>query len=413
MDEKDYISIDNYVAIVYTYKTIGVSKLYEHYLREQDLLLLKNVINGEISVVQTCNRAETYLYFYNKDEIHKFFEKLNEIHQKDIIREANILRGDEAVKHLFEVASGLDSLAVGEYEILRQIRESIEKSKKLGLSNEKLGFLFENAIKVGRKVRQHTEISKGKTGVYALAIDYAKHTFNNDLDNVNIAIVGAGEIGNKLALMLKNEGAKNVVIFNRTYERALEIADKYGFKAEPLDFEKINTFDIVFVAIYYDKKITLPKPRLVIDLSLPSIVTGSNVITLENLKLLSEKILESKKISIEKAEELIQKEVENFKNEIIIYNQNRLISKFMKRIEEIRENEIERAYTEIIKHLDDKEEIKNIMDKMTNSMLKKIFSPLFENIRRNEDMANYISNIIEILSNGNISNFKTEETKKE
>ncbi|BAB65173.1 glutamyl-tRNA reductase [Sulfurisphaera tokodaii] len=408
----EFIDINNYIAIVYTYKTVGISKLYEHYVKDQELLLLKGLIKGEISVLQTCNRAETYLYTYNKEEFKDFLQKLDEIHGKQISKDAMILKGEDAVKHLFEVASGLDSLAIGEYEILRQLKESIEKSKKLGLSSEKLEFLFKNAIKVGRKIRQQTEISKGKTGIYALAVEYAKHVSNNNIGNVKIAIVGAGEIGNKLALMLKNEGAQNVTIFNRTYEKALEVANKYGFKAEPLDFYKINNYDIVFVAIYYDKKINLPNPKLVIDLSVPQIVLGNNVITLENLRSISDKIMETKILSLQKAEELIHIEIENFKNEIIKYNQNRLISKFMKRIEDIREAEINRAYAEILKHANDKEEIKNIIDKMTNSMLKKIFSPLFETVRKNEDMANYINNIFEILSNGNISNSKTEEAKE-
>mgnify|MGYP001772486055 CR=1 FL=1 len=408
---REFIDINNYASIVYTYKTVGISKLYEHYVKDQELETLKGLIDGEIAVVQTCNRVETYLYLYNTEEFSKFLEKLNEIHNKSISNDAVILKGESAVKHLFEVASGLDSLAIGEYEILRQLKESIEKSKKLGLSNEKLDFLFENAIKVGRKIRKETEISKGKTGVYALAIDYVKHKIGS-LSTPQIAIVGAGEIGSKLALMLHNEGAKNVTIFNRTYERAEEIARKYGYKAENLDFNKINLKDVVFVAIYYDKKIKLPNPKLVIDLSIPRIIEGDNVITLDDLKALSEKVLETKKISLKRAEEIITIEIENFKNEIIKYNQNRLISSFMKKIEYIREQEIERAYEEILKHIDDKEEIKIILNKMSNSMLKKIFSPVFENIRKNEEMANYINQAFEILDNGNIPNTKTKENEK-
>ena len=409
---RELIDINNYASIVYTYKTVGISKLYEHYIKDQELEVFKGLIDGEITVVQTCNRAETYLYLYNTDELTKFLEKLDEIHGKPISNNAIILKGEDAVKHLFEVAAGLDSLAIGEYEILRQLKESIEKSKKLGLSNEKLDFLFKSAIRVGRRVRNKTEISKGKTGVYALAIDYAKQRIGS-LSTSQIGIVGAGEIGRKLALMLYNEGAKNVTIFDRTYEKAEEIAKKYGFNAEKLDFDKVNTKDIVFVAIYYDKKLRLPNPKLVIDLSVPNVIEGENVITLEDLREISEKILEAKKASFRKAEEIITIEIENFKNEIIKYNQNRLISSFMRKIENIREQEVERAYEEILKHINDKEEIKGILEKMTNSMLKKIFSPIFEKIRKNEGIVNYINQIFEILDNGNISNPKTKETEKE
>ena len=410
---KEFIDINNYASAVYTYKTIGISKLYEHYIRDQELEAFKGLIDGEIAVVQTCNRVEAYFYLNNIEEFSKFLKKLDDIHSKPISNNAIILKGENAIRHLFEVAAGLDSLAIGEYEILRQLKESIEKSKKLGLSSEKLDFLFKNAIKVGRKVREETDISKGKTGVYTLAIDYVKHKMGG-LSTSRIAIVGAGEIGRKLALMLHNEGATNVTIFDRTYEKAEEIARNYKYKAEKLEFDKVNSkdIDIVFVAIYYDKKIRLPNPKLVVDLSVPRIIEGENVISLEDLKILSEKVLETKKASLKKAEEIIAIEIENFKNEIIKYNQNKLISRFMKKIKNISEQEVEKAYEEILKHINDKEEIKNILDKMTNSMLKKIFSPVFENIRKNEEIANYINQAFEILDNGNISNLKAKETKK-
>lgn len=409
--ESEEINISNYAAIIYTYKTVGISKLYEHYVKDEELKVFKDLIRGEIAVVQTCNRAETYLYTYSQDEITKFLQKLDEVHGKNISKDAIILRGDEAVRHLFEVAAGLDSLAVGEYEILRQLKESIDKSKKLGLSKEKLSFLFENAIKVGRKIRQETEISKGKTGVYSLAIEFAKKTVN--LSNAKIAIVGAGEIGSKLALMLKNEGANNVTIFNRTFEKVLDLARKYNFEAKKLNFDELEDYDVVFVAIYYDRKVRLNKPKLILDLSVPPIVEGSNIITLEELKSISQKIAENKKIEVAKAEELIQQELNVFKNEIAKYNQNRLISKFMKRIEDIREEEVNRAFNEILKHKENEDEIKEILNRMTNSMLKKIFSPLFDSLRKDNGVANYINNLIEILNNGNLPNSQTEKTQKE
>jgi glutamyl-tRNA reductase (EC 1.2.1.70) len=247
------IKLDNYYALIYTYKTVGLDKLYEHYIRDEELKALKFSDDIEICVLQTCNRVEAYLYLHNSEDLKNFLERLDSFHKEKITKDATILQGRAVAKHLFEVASGIDSLAVGEYEILGQIKETSEKCKKLKLIDDALDLLFTSAVKIGRRVRSETNISKGKTGVYSLAVDYVIRQFK-DIKNLKVAIVGAGEIGSKLVHMLRDSGITDVTIFNRTLSRAYDVASKFGYKAMELNFDEVSKFDVVFVAIYYPQK---------------------------------------------------------------------------------------------------------------------------------------------------------------
>jgi len=405
------IKLDNYYALIYTYKTVGLDKLYEHYIRDEELKALKSSDDIEICVLQTCNRVEAYLYLHNSEDLKNFLERLDSFHKEKITKDATILQGRAVAKHLFEVASGIDSLAVGEYEILGQIKETSEKCKKLKLIDDALDLLFTSAVKIGRRVRSETNISKGKTGVYSLAVDYVIRQFK-DIKDLKVAIVGAGEIGSKLAHMLRDSGITDVTIFNRTLSRAYDVASKFGYKAMELNFDEVSKFDVVFVAIYYPQKVKLNGPKLVVDLSLPAIVEGDNIVTLETLKSLSAQIMERKMGEIEKAKKIIEAELDKFNREIETYNLNRLISIFMSKIEEIRREEIKEAMNVLAKkEHPEMNEISEILDKMSSSLLKKVLSPVLEDIRKTPNRMDYLNYLIEVLGNGNVSDSKTEKTK--
>ncbi|AAY80150.1 glutamyl-tRNA reductase [Sulfolobus acidocaldarius] len=409
------IDTDNYYAIVYTYKTIGLSKLYEHYIPEKDLINIR-FSDTQVSLLQTCNRVELYLYTKDRNKINDILSKLNETHGKDISSNAIVLRGKDAINHLYQVASGLDSLAIGEYEILGQIKEALTSCKKHSLCNEEIELLFNAAIKVGRKVRSLTNISKGKVGIYSIAIQKSLEVMG-DLTDIKIAIVGAGEIGSKLAFMLKNNGARNLTIFNRNLDRALELSNKFGYNAELLDFQKVNEYDLVFIAINNSNpsQLRLDKPKLVIDLSVPPVVyKTSNVIYLDDLRVISDNIILNKREDIKKAEAIINEEIQKFESLLNNYNMNRLVSRFMSEIEWVREKEVDRAFNEILKNYADKDNIKEIIDKMTYSLIKKVFSPILEDLRKDpNNKKQIVEYLIEVFQNGQFSDTKTQKIEKQ
>ncbi|MEM3268717.1 MAG: glutamyl-tRNA reductase, partial [Metallosphaera sp.] len=368
--------INSYAAVVYTYKTIGIEKLASHYLGYNEIKELSKHFKGEMTLLQTCNRIELYLYSED-DNLSKVLDYLNQVHNREISSDATILRGKEAITHLFEVASGIDSLSVGEYEILKQIKDSMKEATKLGLASKHMRCLLERSLKVGRKVRLETGISKGKVGVYSLAVEYAKRLLG-DISDKKIAILGAGEIGTKLALILHNEGVKDVTIFNRTNERGRNVAIKYGYSFLPLDFSKLSNYDLVFSAIFYPEKVRAPERSVVIDLGSPSIFEGKNVYTLRDLEAVSQAKLEERRKEIDSAKGIIENGLREFENDCLDIIYDNFVSSFMSKVEQIRESEVTRALR-VLETEDPK--TKEVLDAMTRSMIKKIFSPMFENLR--------------------------------
>jgi glutamyl-tRNA reductase len=359
-----------------------------------------------------------YLYSPNKikDEVDKIIQYLNAVHKKPIGDQAKILCGREAIRHLFLVASGADSLAIGEYEILSQIRSTIDMFRKMGISGKYLQILFERAIKVGRRVREKTNISKGKVGIYSIAIDEAKKIVG-DITNKRIAIVGAGEMGEKFAGMLYNEGAKNVTILNRTVEKAKALALKYNYNYDSLNLEKIGNFDIAFIAISHDFiQIENKWKTLIIDVSIPPLFSGNNVITLKELEKISLVNLKAREEEMKKIEEIVNEGIDEFiydyKKEIY----DEIIGIIMHRIENIRKNEVIRAINELQKLGIRSQDALEIVDLMSKSMIKKIFEPLFSNVKdivfNGGDSINYINFLVNIFKDGNIPSNKTEKIKE-
>ncbi|MEM3925075.1 MAG: glutamyl-tRNA reductase, partial [Metallosphaera sp.] len=334
-----------------------------------------------------------------------------QVHNREISSDATILRGKEAITHLFEVASGIDSLSVGEYEILKQIKDSMKEATKLGLASKHMRCLLERSLKVGRKVRLETGISKGKVGVYSLAVEYAKRLLG-DISDKKIAIVGAGEIGTKLALILHNEGVKDVTIFNRTNERGRNVAIKYGYSFLPLDFSKLSNYDLVFSAIFYPEKVRAPERSVVIDLGSPSIFEGKNVYTLRDLEAVSQAKLEERRKEIDSAKGIIENGLREFENDCLDIIYDNFVSSFMSKVEQIRESEVTRALR-VLETEDPK--TKEVLDAMTRSMIKKIFSPMFENLRRavESNEVNHINLAVSLFSYGGISEDKAKEVKAE
>ncbi|WP_338599783.1 glutamyl-tRNA reductase [Sulfolobus tengchongensis] len=414
----DQSFLQNYCSILFTYKTVGINNLHSYYIRETEIKFLRQLISAELAILQTCNRVELYLYSNRNtlNEVNKIVEYLNSIHKEPIGNQARILCGRDSIRHLFLVASGADSLSIGEYEILSQIRSTIDMFRKLNMSGKFLQILFERAIKIGRKVREETSISRGKVGIYSLAITEAKKRLN-DLSDKKIVIVGAGEMAQKIAGMLYNEGIKNVTIMNRTMEKASIIASKYGFKFEGLNLDQLGNFDVAFIAIHHENiKLENKWNTLIIDITIPPLFSGSNVITLADLEKLSILNLRTREEELNKIDKIIDEGINEFiydyKKEIY----SEFVSKIMLRIENIRRNEVLRAYKELEKIGITDQRMKEIIDLMSKSMIKKSFQPLFDNIKNlmfNEtDSINYINFLIDIFKDGDISYPKTKKIEE-
>jgi|ECHhosMinimDraft_1075155.scaffolds.fasta_scaffold00022_28 glutamyl-tRNA reductase len=409
--------LDNYGLIAFTYENIPIKELGDHYLTNDEVLLLwDRAKSQEMVIVQTCNRIEIYLYSTDlRNVTNNVLEFLKAIHRDDVTSKAKVLKGREVVLHLFRLASGLESLSLGEYEILGQVRESLDKAEKLGTLGDNLKLLFERGIKTGRLVRNRTSISKGKTGVYSLALEYALNRV--DLASSKIAVVGAGQISSKVLQLLTSNGIYDVTLFNRTPERAQELSGRFGVKWEPLDLERIRLFDVIFSAISYPNRLKLEGPKLIIDLSVPPVFEGQNVVDLDELRRISSINAQRKRGEILNAEKLVLEELERFSSEYLRVIYNRLVSAFMSRMEQIRKREMERALRELAKSgkVDDK--TVEVLNAMTRSILKKSMEPVLSEIKKRirEGKINSAEELIQALGgpSGVFPSIKAEEAEIE
>lgn len=242
----------------------------------------------ELCILSTCNRVELYAWATHPESVSlvkEIFLKMKDLRWID--KHFFIYRGEKAVFHVFKVASSLDSMVVGEPQIVAQFKESFRLAKELGTTGKILNRLFEKALRASKRVRVETGISRNAVSVSYAAVELAKKIFG-ELKGAKVLLIGAGEMGELAANYLKRLGCQ-VFITNRTYERALRLAKDLGGNA--LRFEELGEFlsgmDIVIVSTGSRDYVLTAKmvkesmkrrnyePMFIIDISVPRNVEPS------------------------------------------------------------------------------------------------------------------------------------------
>ena len=189
-------------------------------------------------ILSTCNRVEVYSAVddleQGLDAIHRFFLESRDIGREELNAHLYVHREAEATRHLFTVASSLDSMVVGEPQILGQVKEAYRVAQASGHAGKALTNLFSRAFRVAKKIREQTPIGESPVSVSSVAVDLAKRIFGS-LAGKNVLLLGAGEMGEAAARHLKASGADTLQVANRTLARAQELAAKLGGLALSFD----------------------------------------------------------------------------------------------------------------------------------------------------------------------------------
>lgn len=410
---------DTFSALIFTYKNVGIKYLHNYYLNEAEIKKIQGLINGGFFVLQTCNRVEIYLHSENARYVaESLLEHIFSIHNGKLEKEDSVIKeGIEAIKHLFYVASGVDSIAVGEYEILNQIKNAMLESKKLGILDKEMEKLIERALRVGRNARNRTNISKGKVGIYSLALDKIKSVINN-IEKARVLVIGAGEIGSKMSELLYKEGIRDVTIMNRTLSKAEELAKKYGYNSICLDFSRISGFDVVISAISSignQIKLESDRPLILVDLSVPSLFYGKNVLTLTDLQDYSMLNMANRLEELPKIDEIVKEGLQEFMIDHIKELESEIISKILGNVERVRETEVKKAKKELEKrNMRVSKDVEEVLDIMSKSIINKGLEPLINNIKVmvENDERRHINFLIDVFNYGYLSNDKTKEIER-
>ena len=194
-------------------------------------------------VLSTCNRIEVYAsvprFHRGAQDLRNFLGEFRHVAPEDLSDHLYTYHDDGAIRHLFRVASGIDSMVIGESEILGQVRRAFQAAQTEDLVHRTLGHAFRQALKVGKAARAETDIARNPVSVSSAAVDFARRAFSErSLAGKKVLLVGAGKMGRLAMKALERAGVTDVVVVNRREERARDLAQRYG--AAPLPFEDLE-----------------------------------------------------------------------------------------------------------------------------------------------------------------------------
>ncbi len=293
----------------------------------------------EALCLRTCNRIEALVVTEDKSEdearknIISYFCRLGNLTQDNILNFIYIYKDLDAVRHIFRVASSLDSMVIGEPQILGQIKDAYAEAVSKKTTGVILNSLMHRAFHVAKKVRTETGICESAVSVSYAAIKLAKKIFDTLVDK-KVLLVGAGEMSELTARHLISQGVKEVVVANRTFEKAVELASKFG--SHPISFEEIPLYlveaDIVITSTasqhYIITKEMLKdisrkrrnRPLFFIDIAVPRDVDPEvnkldniYLYNIDDLKDVVKMNMEQRRVEAIKAERIIEEEVLKFK----------------------------------------------------------------------------------------------------
>lgn len=280
-----------------------------------------------LMVVSTCNRTEIYGF---ANGIDTFVDLLCRHSNGDHTTFQDVgytYTNDQAINHLYNVAAGLDSQILGDFEIISQIKSSFYLSKKREMSNAFLERLINSLVQTSKKIKNQTQISSGITSVSFASVQYILDTVDQ-ISSKNILLFGTGKIGrNTCENLVKHTENKNITLVNRTKNKAEEVAGKFNLTVK--DFcelqAEIRKTDVLIVATgaqmpTITKELIYPKKELLIlDLSIPQNVADDvadmhnvSLLHLDHLSRMTDETLERRKLCIPKAKTIIETQREEF-----------------------------------------------------------------------------------------------------
>ncbi len=366
-----------------------------HHMREQD-------IADECVILSTCNRSEVYAVVPDAQETFSLLSSCFEgVANSDFqLAEYFFYYVDEAcIRHLFQVTAGLDSLVIGEGQILSQVKAAYAIGREAGTTSTVLNTLFNRAIAVGKKVRTETKIAHNAVSVSYAAVELAKKTFG-DLSKSNVLILGAGEMGELTARNLVAGGVNTVFVSNRNYSRAVHLAELFDGIAVPFDsfLEAASEADVVITstgAPHYIVKARdvahlmarrKGRPIIFIDIAVPrdvepevAAISGVSLHNIDDLEAVVESNLRGREKEARIAEEIVEEELAELVAKFLYLSFQPTLALLTDKMERMRQREVKRA---LAKLPDYTPEERKVLENMSKMLVRKLLrEPM---IRMNE-----------------------------
>lgn len=364
---------------------------------------------NEALIVSTCNRVEVCSVVHKRDlpaardEIARFLSDFHEVPRDKLDPHLYIREGEEAVRHVFRVSSSLDSMVVGEAQILGQVKEAFSCAARMQATGNILNRLMHKAFSVAKRVRSETRIATSAVSISFAAVELAKKIFG-ELEGKTVMLIGAGEMAELAARHLLGNGVQHIVVVNRTYENAVALAEDFRGTAAPYDEleQQMELADIVISSTGAPTTIISKKmvqevirkrrhqPMFFIDIAVPRDIDAdvnevANVYAydIDDLENVVEANIKARSKEATRAEEIVQSEVEGFKDWMRSREVFPTIVTLREWAEDIRRAELEKSLKKM-EHLSEAD--RKRIEAMTEAMLNKILHrPIAEMKRASHD----------------------------
>ncbi len=331
-----------------------------------DLSSRENI--SESVILSTCNRIEIYAYaekFHGAyQDIRNFLSEISHVAPEDFSDHLIGLFGSDAIEHLFKVSSGIDSAVIGEHEILGQVRSAWELAIEEQAVGTVLNSLFRHSLEVGKRARSETSISRNITSVSQAAVAMADKQLNG-LIGKRVLVVGAGEMGEGMAKSLHAGGITELRVANRTWDRAVETAERLNGKPVRLDElpQNLTEVDLLLTStgataaiLEYGDLDEAARQRegrelLIVDIAVPRDVDpaaaeldGVTLLDMDDLREFAEKGIRAREKEVSSVKEIINEELERFSNLFSARSVAPIVTQLHSRAEEIRNAELQKLF---------------------------------------------------------------------
>ena len=397
----------NICLVGVNYRTAPVDIREKAAIRSERLDDALQLLSSRVShgvILSTCNRTEVYTVpngdSYAEAASLDFLRTHLDASDTKLHNHTYVLNGEAVVEHLFRTASGLDSMIVGEYEVLGQVRQALESAEKAGMVNLPLRRIFQNAIRTGRRVRDETEISKNAFSVSSVAVDLATKVVGS-LEDCRMLVIGAGEAGKLVAKAANDRGVSQIVVASRTQERASNLTKMLG--GIPINMnnlvKELSACNIIVTCadaphcildvpqVEAAMRVRPEIPLVIIDIAVPRnvepAVTQINNVFLYNIDDLSKISVQNRRQregEIEKVGDIIEAEVKDFFTWWQDLEVRPVVAALMKKAEEIRRSHLNRTLKKL-PPLSEEEQYS--LEMMTRAIVAKILKEPIHSLKAN------------------------------
>ena len=348
---------------------------------------------SEAVVLSTCNRTEVYAVaerFHGAyADIRDALGEISHVAPEDFSDHLYVHYDHDAVRHLFSVASGLDSAVLGESEILGQVKGAWELAQSESSAGSMLNLLFRHAVETGKRARTETTISHHTTSISQAAVAMAVDRLGR-LTGARVLVLGAGEMGEGMATSLLGAGAAEVLVANRTWARAVEVADRVGGRAVRLGDLRValGSVDVLLTSTGASSLMVehgdldaamqgrADRPMLIVDIAVPrdvdpssADIPGVTLLDMDDLRRFTEVGLRGRQREVSGVRRIVDEELQRFLGLRSAREAAPLVADLRTRADEIRQLELDR-YRARLDHLDERD--RETIEALTRGMLAKL-----------------------------------------